>query len=54
LHAVGRAANVEVDLVVAAFFRQLRALRQRGRIAAAQLQGNRMLFFAIGQIVALP
>ena len=54
LHAVGRAANVQVDLVVAAFFRQLRALRQRGRIAAAQLQGNRMLFFAIGQIVALP
>ena len=53
LHAIGRAANVEVDLVVAARFSQLRALRQGGRIAAAQLQGNRMLFFAIGQIVAL-
>ena len=53
LHAIGRAADVEVDLVVAARFCQLRALRQRGRIAAAQLQGNRMLFLAIGQIVAL-
>ncbi|VTM86822.1 Uncharacterised protein [Raoultella ornithinolytica] len=52
LHAVGRTADVEVDLIVAARFRQFRTLRECSRIAAAQLQGQRMLFFAIGQIVA--
>ena len=53
LHAIGRATHVQVYFVIAALFGQLRALRQRSRIAAAQLQRNRMLFFAIGQIVAL-
>ena len=37
LHAVRRAADVEVDLIVAARLRQLRTLRQRSRIATAQL-----------------
>ena len=52
LHAVGRTADVEVDLIVTARLRQFRTLGERSRIAAAQLQGQRMLFFAIGQIVA--
>ena len=43
LHALGRAADVEVDLVVTPALAQLRALRQRRRIAAAQLQRDRML-----------
>ena len=51
LHAVGGAADVEIDLIVATRFSQLRALRQGLRIAAAELQSNRVLFFAIGQIV---
>lgn len=53
LHTVGRATDVEVNLVIAAFFSQLRALRQRSRIAATQLQRNRMLLFAVRQIIAL-
>ena len=48
LHAIGRAADVEVNLVVTALLRQFGAVRQRGRIAAAQLQRHRMLFFAVG------
>ena len=51
LHAVGGAADVEVDLIIAARLGQLRALRQGLGIAAAELQSNRVLFFAIGQIV---
>ncbi len=43
LHALGRAADVEVDLVVAPALAQLRAGRERRRIAAAQLQRDRML-----------
>jgi hypothetical protein len=50
--AIGRAADVEVDLIVAALFCQLRALRQRAG-SLPQLQCNRMLFFAVRQIVAL-
>ena len=38
LHALGRAAAVEIDLVVAPALAQPRAVRQRLRIAAAQLQ----------------
>ena len=53
LHAIGRAADVQVNFIIAARLRQLRAVRQRSRIAAAELQGDRMLFFAVGQIVAL-
>ena len=43
LHALGRAAAVEVDLVVAPRSRQPRAVGQVGRLAAAQLQRDRML-----------
>ncbi len=42
LHAVGRAAAVEVDLVVAPLGGDARGLREQGRIAAAQLQGQRV------------
>jgi hypothetical protein len=50
LHALGRAAAVEVDLVVAPLLPQLRADRQVRRIAAAQLQGHRMLDLVIAQM----
>ena len=43
LHALARAAAVQVDLVVAPLLAQLRAVRQVGRLAAAQLQRDRML-----------
>jgi len=38
LHALGRAAHVEVDLVIAPLARHLGANRQRRRVGAAQLQ----------------
>ncbi|MND66441.1 hypothetical protein D3C80_578340 [compost metagenome] len=53
LYPIRRATDVEVDLVVAALLSQFGAVRQRSRIAAAQLQRHRMFFFAVGQIVAL-
>ena len=43
LHAFAGAAAVEVDLVIAPLRTQTGALRQIGRLAAAQLQGNRVL-----------
>ena len=46
LHPLAGAAAVQVDLVVAPLLAQLRAMRQVVRLAAAQLQGNRMLVLA--------
>ena len=43
LHAIGRAATVEVDLVEATLGSDPRRLRQQCRFAAAQLQCDRML-----------
>jgi hypothetical protein len=43
LHALARAAAVQVDLVVAPARAQARACGQVGRIAAAQLQCDRVL-----------
>ena len=43
LHAVRRAADIEVDLVVAEPLADRRRLRELRRIAAAQLQRHRML-----------
>src|SRR5439155_26476632 len=43
LHALGRATHVEVDLVVTPGFAQARAVRQRIRIAPAELQRDRVL-----------
>ena len=43
LHTLGRAADVEIDLVVAPGFAQSRAMRQRLRVATAQLQRDRVL-----------
>ena len=43
LHAVGRATDIEVDLVIAELGANLRGLRQPHRFAAAQLQRHRML-----------
>ncbi|MNI92106.1 hypothetical protein D3C73_1498610 [compost metagenome] len=48
LHPVARAADVEVDLVIARLFGQARTGCQVGRHTTAQLQGKRML----GHIVA--
>ena len=42
-HAVARAADVQVDLVVARVGADLRRRRELGRIAAAELQGDGML-----------
>ena len=42
LHTVGRAADIQVHLVIAEVLRDARGLRQPGRIAAAQLQRQRM------------
>ena len=41
LYAIGRTADVEVNFIIAARLRQLCAVRQRSRIAAAELQGDR-------------
>jgi len=43
LHAVGGAADVEVDLVVAPVGADAAGRGQQGRVAAAQLQGDRVL-----------
>ena len=43
LHPVGRAADIEIDLVVAEIFADARASAERRRIAAAELQRHRML-----------
>ena len=43
LHAAARAADVQVDLVIAEALADLGAARQRIRIGAAELQGDRML-----------
>ena len=43
LHAVGRAADIEVDLVIAEAFADPRRLGELGRIGAAELQRHRML-----------
>ncbi|MNP30176.1 hypothetical protein D3C76_1232390 [compost metagenome] len=37
LHAIGRAADVKVNFVITALLRQFRAVRQRSRVAAAEL-----------------
>src|SRR5471032_234052 len=50
LHALGRAAAVQVDLVVAPLLAQPGGDGQVGRIAAAQLQGHRMLFVVEAQV----
>ena len=42
LHPVGRAADIEVDFVVAEAFADAGALRQRGRLRAAELQRHRV------------
>jgi hypothetical protein len=55
LHPVRRAADIEVDLVVAVAFADGRGLRQPGRIGAAQLQRDRMLRGIEGeQAVSMP
>ena len=43
LHAVRRAADIEIDLVIAELGADARGLGERARIAAANLQGNGML-----------
>ena len=43
LHPVRRAAEIEIDFVVAEVLRDARALRERARIAAAELERHRML-----------
>ena len=43
LHAVGRAADIEIDFVIAELFADRRTLRERGRLGAAELQRDRML-----------
>ena len=43
LHAIGRAADIEIDLVVTELGADARGLGKRARIAAADLQGNGML-----------
>ena len=43
LHAVGRAAGIEIDFVEAEIGADPRAGRERARIGAAELQGERML-----------
>ena len=43
LHALGRAAAIEIDLVIPPLFAQLRAMRQVGRLTAAELQCDWML-----------
>ena len=43
LHAIGRAAAVEVDLGIAPLAGDARGLRQQRRLAATQLQGERLL-----------
>ncbi len=49
LHPVAAAADVEVDLVIALRLRQARAGRQIGRVAAAQLQGQRVFAIEVAQ-----
>lgn len=49
LHPVAGAADVEVDLVIALRLRQARAGRQIGRVAAAQLQGQRVFAIVVAQ-----
>ncbi len=44
LHAVGRAADIEVDLVIAEGFADLRGFGEFCRIGPAELQRDRMLF----------
>ncbi len=43
LHAIRRAADIEIDFVIAEILADLRRCREIGRIAAAQLQRHRML-----------
>ena len=43
LHAVGRAADIEIDLVVAEVLADARRFGERRGIAAAELQRDRML-----------
>ena len=43
LHALGRTADVEIDLVVAEIRADPRTVRERSRIGAAELQRHRML-----------
>jgi hypothetical protein len=49
LHAFGGTADVEIYLVVAELLGDARALRELPRIAAAKLQGNRVLGHVVGQ-----
>ena len=53
LHALARAAAVQVDLVITPARANLRATRQIGRLAAAQLQGEWMLDLVITQVPPL-
>ncbi len=49
LHPVTGAAAVEIDLIVAPLFGDTRALCQLFRVAAPQLQGQRMLVVVVGK-----
>ena len=51
LHPVRRAADIQVDLIISTRFCQLRTLRQRRRIATAELQRYRMFFFTVRQVI---
>ena len=53
LHPIGGAADVEVDLVIAALLGEPGAAGQVCRVAATQLQGERVFLLAVTQIVAL-
>ena len=50
LHAVARAAAVEVDFVIAPLLAHAGALREHGGVTAAQLQGYGVLFGVVAQM----
>src|SRR3954469_11675729 len=50
LYPLARAADVEVDLVVAVALPQLCAMGEVGRLASAELERDRMLLFAEGEV----
>ena len=50
LHALARAADVEIDLVVAIALAEPRALREVGGLTAAELQPDRMFLVAEGEV----
>ena len=53
LDAIRRATHVEVDLVIATLFGQPRTAGQIRRVAASQLQGERVFLLAVAQIISL-